>query len=390
MFIGKGLDSLLDALYHAPYEASGWQEFLNRIVSLSGSRSARILVMNKDADQVFNGVQVNTDASAYQAFVDHYVNLCPWRPGLSTLPPGKFYSSFLDGICDQKTFYRSEFFNDWARHLDIHHGASGTVWQHDGQTIQMFMQRTGGQGHFTRDETNAFNALAPHIRRALRLEAIMHQRKQQQTFLEQQGRFSAMLLVNARGEVVYAAEPARVILREEQGIRLHARKLRLRDKASQENLDRLLSASFDIGNTHAPVTGGVVAVWRLGRTPLLMQVIPLHPDADSNLVPVPAHAAIYLIDGELETEVDLEKLASLLDLTPAEARIASLISQGEKPADIAVSCQVSIHTVRSQIKSIFTKTEVSTQAQLTKLVRALPVQRQVTLPRTPFLLSSAG
>ncbi len=390
MFIGKGLDSLLDALYHAPYEASGWQEFLNRIVSLSGSRSARILVMNKDADQVFNGVQVNTDASAYQAFVDHYVNLCPWRPGLSTLPPGKFYSSFLDGICDQKTFYRSEFFNDWARHLDIHHGASGTVWQHDGQTIQMFMQRTGGQGHFTRDETNAFNALAPHIRRALRLEAIMHQRKQQQTFLEQQGRFSAMLLVNARGEVVYAAEPARVILREEQGIRLHARKLRLRDKAGQENLDRLLSASFDIGNTHAPVTGGVVPVWRLGRTPLLMQVIPLHPDADSNLVPVPAHAAIYLIDGELETEVDLEKLASLLDLTPAEARIASLISQGEKPADIAVSCQVSIHTVRSQIKSIFTKTEVSTQAQLTKLVRALPVQRQVTLPRTPFLLSSAG
>ncbi|MGB2248239.1 MAG: helix-turn-helix transcriptional regulator [Alcanivorax sediminis] len=390
MFIGKGLDSLLDALYHAPYEASGWQEFLNRIVSLSGSRSARILVMNKDADQVFNGVQVNTDASAYQAFVDHYVNLCPWRPGLSTLPPGKFYSSFLDGICDQKTFYRSEFFNDWARHLDIHHGASGTVWQHDGQTIQMFMQRTGGQGHFSRDETNAFNALAPHIRRALRLEAIMHQRKQQQTFLEQQGRFSAMLLVNARGELVYAAEPARVILREEQGIRLHARKLRLRDKAGQENLDRLLSASFDIGNTHAPVTGGVVAVWRLGRTPLLMQVIPLHPDADSNLVPVPAHAAIYLIDGELETEVDLEKLASLLDLTPAEARIASLISQGEKPADIAVSCQVSIHTVRSQIKSIFTKTEVSTQAQLTKLVRALPVQRQVTLPRTPFLLSSAG
>ena len=390
MFVGKDLDSLLDALYFAPYESSGWQAFLNRMVALSGSRSARILVMNKDANEVFNGVQVNTDASAHKAFVEHYVNLCPWRPGLETLPPGQFYSSFLDGICDQKTFYRSEFFNDWARGLDIHHGASGTVWQHDGQTIQMFLQRTGGQGHFTRAETNAFNALAPHIRRALRLEAIMHQRNQQQDYLEQQGRFSALLLLNVRGEVVYTSESAWEMLQAEPAIRLHGRTLRLQDKAGQDQLDRLLTASFDSDNAHAPVTGGVVPVWRYGRTPLLMQVMPLHPDADGHLMPVPAHAAIYLVDGEQETEFDLGKLAALLDLTPAEARVAALVAQGEKPTDIAASGNVSIHTVRSQIKSIFLKTDVSSQAQLTKLVRALPVQRQVSLPRTPFLLSSAG
>jgi len=390
MFVGKGLNALLDALYYAPYEASGWQEFLNRMVSLSGSRSARILVMNKDADQVFNGVQVNTDASAHKAFVEHYVNLCPWRPGLASLPPGKFYSSFLDGICDQKTFYRSEFFNDWARGLDIHHGASGTVWQHEGQTIQMFMQRTGGQGHFTRDETNAFNALTPHIRRALRLEAMIHQRKQQQDYLEQQGRFSSMLLLNARKEVVYASESAWEMLRAEPSLRMHARKLRLQDKAAQDLLDRLLVASFDDSHVHTPVTGGVVPVWRYGRTPLLMQVMPLHPDADSGLMPVPAHVAIYLVDGEQQSQMDLGKLASLLDLTPAEARVAARVAQGEKPADIAASGNVSLYTIRSQIKSIFIKTDITSQAQLTKLVRALPVQRQVHQPRVPFLLSSVG
>ena len=141
-------ERLLDQLYFAPYEASGWHGFLKEMVRQSGSRSARLLVMNQQADQVYSGVQVNTDDKAHKAFVDHFVNLCPWRPGLAHLPPGKFYSSYLDGICDQKTFYRSEFFNDWAKELDIHHGASGTVWQFEGQTIQMFFQRTGGQGHF--------------------------------------------------------------------------------------------------------------------------------------------------------------------------------------------------------------------------------------------------
>ncbi len=76
---------------------------------------------------------------------------------------------------------------------------------------------------------------------------------------------------------------------------------------------------------HTPVPGGVVPVWRYGRTPLLMQVMPLHPDADIGLMPVPAHVAIYLVDGEQQSQMDLGKLASLLDLTPAEARVAARV-----------------------------------------------------------------
>jgi DNA-binding CsgD family transcriptional regulator len=390
MLAGKGLSELLDTLYYAPYEKSGWQEFLNRMVSLSGSRSARILVMNKNADQVFSGVQVNTDAKAHKAFVDHFVNLCPWRPGLATLPPGRFYSSFLDGICDQKTFYRSEFFNDWARELDIHHGASGTIWRHGGQTIQVFMQRTGGQGHFTRAETNAFNALAPHIRRALRLEAIMYQRKQQQDYLERQGCFNALLLLDAHQNVVHVSEQAWQLIQDNTELYLHGQKLRLQAKAAQEKLDKLLTASFANKASLAPITGGVIPLPRFARTPLLIQVMPLHPDADQALMPVPAHCALFIVDGQAETEFDLDKLSVLLSLTRAEARVAALIAQGEKAADIAALCQVSPHTVRSQIKSIFLKAEVSSQAQLTALVRALPVLRYQPAPQTPFLSAASG
>lgn len=390
MFEKESLNKLLDSLYFAPYETSGWQEFLNRMVSLSGSRSARILVMNQNADQVFSGVQVNTDAKAHKAFVDHFVNLCPWRPGLEKLPPGQFYSSFLDGICDQKSFYQSEFFNDWARELDIHHGASGTIWQHEGQTIQMFMQRTGGQGHFSRAETNAFNALAPHIRRALRLEAIMHQQKQQQDYLERQGRFSALLLLDRKREVVHVSECAWQLIQNNAELYLHRQKLQLQDRVAQERLNALLAASFDSKVSPAPVTGGFISLQRFARTPLLLQVMPLHPDADQSLMPVPAHAAVYLVDSEAESQFDLEKLASLLELTQAEARVAALIAQGDKAADIAALCQVSLHTVRSQIKSIFLKAEVSSQAQLTALVRALPVLRYHPAPRAPFLSASSG
>ncbi len=379
-------ERLLDQLYFAPYEASGWHGFLKEMVRQSGSRSARLLVMNQQADQVYSGVQVNTDDKAHKAFVDHFVNLCPWRPGLAHLPPGKFYSSYLDGICDQKTFYRSEFFNDWAKELDIHHGASGTVWQFEGQTIQMFFQRTGGQGHFRRYETDAFNALAPHIRRALRLEAIIHQQKQKQGYLEHTGRFSAFILLDANQRAVHVSEAAwRHIQDNPHALRL-GKRVSLQNGEAQQRLDFLLRASFAGGAAGAPVTGGVIALPRPARAPLLLQVVPLHPDADRPLMPVPAHAALYLVDGDAEPEFDTEKLANLLGLTQAEAEVAAFVAGGQTAAKIASFRRVSLHTVRSQIKSIFSKTDVSSQAQLTRLVKALPATRdRQRRSRTPFL-----
>lgn len=384
--ISPGTGVLLDELYFAPYEASGWHNFLKRMVRQSDSRSARLLVMNKQANRVFSGVQINTDAKAHQAYVDHYVNLCPWRPGLAHLPPGRFYSSYLDGICDQKTFYRSEFFNDWAKELDIHHGASGTVWQFEGQTVQMFFQRTGGQGHFRRHETEAFNALVPHIRRTLRLEAILHQQKLKQDCLEASGCFNAFLLLDANQRVVHVSEPAWRYLRANPQLHLAGQRLRLADGQAEQKLRHLLGASFVAGASRAPVTGGVIGLPREHQSPLLLQVLPLHPDADRGLLPLPAHSAIFLLDGDEQLGFDEGKLAEMLDLTLAEARIAALIAAGNSATEIAGIRRVSLHTVRSQIKSIFLKTEVSTQAQLTRLVTALPgVRHRRRALRTPFL-----
>ena len=140
--------TLLDRLYTAPFQTGGWKAFLAELVGGTQSRSARLLVLNQSADRVLSSVQTNTDARAYQAYVDHFVNLCPWRPELKKKTPGQLYSTYLDFSCDQKRFYRTEFFNDWARELDIHHGACGTVWRHDDLTIQLMLQRTGDQGHY--------------------------------------------------------------------------------------------------------------------------------------------------------------------------------------------------------------------------------------------------
>ena len=63
-------------------------------------------------------------------------------------------------------------------------------------------------------------------------------------------------------------------------------------------------------------------------------------------------------------------------LSKAEARVATLLSDGLAPRMIADRLNVSIHTVRSQLQAIFSKTDTSRQAELTSLIL-----RETDIPR---------
>lgn len=73
-----------------------------------------------------------------------------------------------------------------------------------------------------------------------------------------------------------------------------------------------------------------------------------------------------------------ELLKALFDLTPAEARIASMVIDGNSVDVIAKTNIVSVNTVRTQLKSIFAKTGVERQSELISLLgqhRGLPLMR---------------
>ena len=55
-------------------------------------------------------------------------------------------------------------------------------------------------------------------------------------------------------------------------------------------------------------------------------------------------------------------------LTLAEAQVASALAQGETVASIAKRRRVSVTTVRTQVRGIFHKTNVSRQADLIRLL----------------------
>jgi DNA-binding CsgD family transcriptional regulator len=61
-------------------------------------------------------------------------------------------------------------------------------------------------------------------------------------------------------------------------------------------------------------------------------------------------------------------LAEQYGLTPAETKLAILIAEGIDLETAATRLCVSVQTIRSQLKSIFAKTNVSRQAELVALL----------------------
>lgn len=70
--------------------------------------------------------------------------------------------------------------------------------------------------------------------------------------------------------------------------------------------------------------------------------------------------------------VDTNLLQAAFNLSPAEAKVALLLLDGNLPKEIANRNNVHLDTIRKQLQSIYKKTSTSRQAELVKLLLNLP------------------
>lgn len=66
-----------------------------------------------------------------------------------------------------------------------------------------------------------------------------------------------------------------------------------------------------------------------------------------------------------------EALRQKLGLTAAEARVALLLAQGATYRSLAEQIGVAEETVRSHVKSIYSKTKINQKAKLTQTIMSL-------------------
>jgi DNA-binding CsgD family transcriptional regulator len=81
-----------------------------------------------------------------------------------------------------------------------------------------------------------------------------------------------------------------------------------------------------------------------------------------------AVSVAFIADPETGHVSTTDVLEQLYSLTPAEAELVQLLAQGRSLDQVATARSVTINTVRSQLKQVFTKTDTKRQGELVRLV----------------------
>lgn len=363
--IGRSLPDLVEQIYATIERPTGWRDVLAELVSTFDARSGRLLVLDSAARKVHNSYKLNIDDSFHENYVNHFVNLCPWRPELRQKPVGQMYSTFLDFSCPQPDFLRSEFYNDWAKPQDIAHGLLGTVYQDSRINIQLLLQRTHRHGHFTAEEKAATTRLLPHIRRALRLRAML----EDSLLLLETRRLSlpdntGWLMLEHSGHVVEMNGQAEHVIAACPSLQLESGALSSHKPVVQARLlERLLIAS----NSSSCADSGPLKLAMQDGGQLDIEFIPA--DRLTSTLAFGTHGRVLVTFNVTPSQQSASHVsASQFGLTRSESAVAEAIAAGSGPAEIAAARGVSVETIRSQLKSIYSKTGVHSQRALVSLL----------------------
>lgn len=167
-------------------------------------------------------------------------------------------------------------------------------------------------------------------------------------------RIGLVLEANAKAEQIF-----------DDAIRVCNRRLVVRDQRAKAALERLVEQLRATPDT-AAVAADPIIVSRRSQRPLVIRVLPVDGAARSPFLG--ARALLLLQPLERPTGPDSDVLSKLFGLSPAEARLASVIARGTPPPQAGKELGIAIETVRTQLKAVFAKTETHRQAELVALL----------------------
>lgn len=237
------------------------------------------------------------------------------------------------------------------------------------------------EGAFTPEERERLLIVMPHISRALGVMTKLREADLRiAASLSALDRIaSGVLLFNSQGLVTFANRAARRILEDDDGLRLVHRHnssslgdLAAGDRNTQDALFRAIEGviSPDILNT-GHFSRAVPVPRPSGRQAYTLNFSSLAVQNEFGTGTEAPCAIAFLTDSAEPIRVDHELLNKTYGLTQAEIRVAEALTECIANKEIAEKLGLSPSTVRTQLNSIFSKTNVSGRTSLMKLLVSL-------------------
>lgn len=357
---------LVAHLYDAVLDDALWQGTAARIAHALGSTSA-VLKLHGDGASVslLECTENLAVPERERAWADEWHRKDLWVERSVAYGMSRIVTS--DELVTPAEQRRSGFYQEWLRHLDIHHMLGAVFPVADGAVGVLGIHRPRAAGAYAQRERRRAGLVLPHLQRVLRLrQRLAAQSRLHTAALGALDRLdTGVLVMDGACRIIHASAMAQSLLRENTALAVVGGRLWLRLPHLHDRLLSRVRAAMDVAHGRMANPATALSVPRPGRMPLALEVAPLRPSAGALAKPRP-YCLLFIRDPQ--APIVAARLRELFGLTHTEGVVAAALGQGHSPEEIAASMDIGIATVRSHIKRLLAKTGTHRQAEAVTLL----------------------
>lgn len=366
------IPNIIDLLYEGALDETAWSRALIGIADLVSGAAVFLFCINPSTGTILRD---EFHRFSPEAFADYrkywFTKDIRVAPALKARVGTPIFESKLMPIKQWRT---SEIFNEYLMPEDSPWFLVFLLNNAADRVVSLSIQRTQVGGPFDERDGECIQSLIPHVRRALEIKDRLESANMRcNTLSRSMNNLSfGILLLDAGGRVLEASATAAALMRADNGIRRNPDgTLWLRAQAGVE-----LSRWLATGAPPEHNRDGFLHVPRSLANPLSILVTRLP------LLNTPWFGGgqpcwmLMLFDPDRRLSLSTELIASDLGISGREAEVAALLFAGYDIKTLAARLSISVHTARTHVKAVFSRTGIRSQAELIRRIAGGPAMIQ--------------
>jgi DNA-binding CsgD family transcriptional regulator len=361
---------LVGAVYSAALSPCEWRPLLARVAESVHATVAFFGMTDARHRRHIIPVQILGLSLAQQAlFFSRFVfDRNPYLRGMYRLPCGGVVRT--EEVVPWEILRDTELYQELMVKTRSDYGAGVNLSRQDAVLGALSLYRERRDGPFDDEELSRLRRLAPHLVRAAEVMKRLGREEQGALACHALDRLAAaVFLTGPTGRLVFANIAACALLRSDGPLVCEKGLLQARRPGDTSRIQRAICQATLNPTSVDPGQSGAFSIAGPGTSRLSVLVVPLARRHDRDEWPIGCGAMVVVEAPSLPDGPEL--MQRRFGLTPAEARLAQAIAEGETLREVAERSQVSINTVRTHLQRVFDKTDTRRQAQLVRLVATL-------------------
>ena len=368
--------SVLGSLHDAALDDTQWPALSGRLDQLCGMKGS---ALGLGKGRSWDDAQIHfltfcsygqRDEDLERFYFDNYYRYDERVPRLTRLPDSRLVH--ITDLYTEKELKTSPAYNEALARGGYQNGLNVRLDGPDGCSIAWGLTDSIERDGWGSAQIQTVERLLPHIRQFVRV-------RQALAGAEALGVSLAALLAKSGigiiqldrgGRIVEVNDWGRNRLQRGSGLFDQEGFLRASLPADDAHLQRLLTSALPTFGGFS-VSGSMALRRSAGLARLAVHITPVG-DRKSNFGIGRVAVLVLVVEpGSQRVDIDPRVVADVLDLTPAESRVAVSLAAGNSVRDIAEETGRQENSVRFLLKSIYRKQHISRQADLVRLVLSL-------------------